>query len=35
LAGLFAAMLIGAVAGLVWLLMRMRIAQAVKLGEVA
>jgi len=32
---IFAAMLLGAVAGLVWLLVRMRIAQAVKLGEVA
>ena len=31
----FAAMLVCAVAGLVWLLLRMRIAQAVKLGEVA
>lgn len=34
-AAIFGAMLLCAVAGLVWLLLRMRIAQAVKLGEVA
>ncbi len=35
ISAVFLAMLFGAVAGLAWLLVRMRIAQAVKLGEVA